>query len=428
MANPGGPDDWPGGTGEYFLIENRQQTAFDVGLDGCGILVWHIDEAQTNNASEGHTGASHRLVDLEEADPPPEELDQQPFPGPGNRGDAGDPYLGPSSNAQLDSRLYDGSNTGIQIGVITTGCADPIQVQFGAQTKYEVKYVCGTGDDKILGFGKYTTAINIINRDDAKAAPSSYLRSFSVGLPGETAGGVTTPRSGATLAPGDAAEIDCNEIVREVGQCAANLCKGFVTIHSPVPLDIVAVYTAADPATGLVTGLHTEPLTAGAPQCTTTTLSVPEQTRLFVPPHNRGDREFDGHGPCVRFAVELRIEDDGTALTANYEMHAFECAGSFTSPQHDFTASLGGREELLTSAGPNGRILGYSTASSLQHTYIDNNHADDIFTFSGNEPVSSLRFIGDTSGDESGTKTGVFVTFRAMDVRLETCSVPTNAR
>jgi hypothetical protein len=296
-------------------------------------------------------------------------------------------------------------------------------------TKYEVKYVCGTGDDKILGFGKYTTAINIINRDDTKAAPSSYLRSFSVGLPGETAGVVTTPRSGATLAPGDAAEIDCNEIVREVGRmCAANLCKGFVTVDSPVPLDIVAVYTAADPATGLVTGLHTEPLTAGAPKCTTMTLSVPAQTRLFVPPHNRGDRDFKGHGPCVRFAVDLGIKDDGTALTGNYEMHAFECAGSFSSPQHDFTASLGRREELLASAGPNGRILGYSTASSLQHTYIDNNHADDIFNFSGNEPVSSLRFIGDTNGDESGTKTGVFVTFRAMDVRLETCSVPSNAR
>jgi hypothetical protein len=294
-------------------------------------------------------------------------------------------------------------------------------------TTYDVKYVCGTGDDKILGFGKYTTAINIISRDDAKAAPSSYLRSFSVALPSETAGGVTIPQSGATLAPGDAAEIDCDDIVREVGRtCAANLCKGFVTIDSPVPLDIVAVYTVADPATGLVTGLHTEPLIAKAQQCTTTTLSIPEHTRLFVPPHSSGDREFDGHGPCVRFVVDLQIEDDGTALIANYEMHAFECAGSFTSPQHDFTASFGRREELLTTAGPGGRILGYSTASSLQHTYIDTDDADDIFNFSGNGPVSSLRFIGDTSGDESGTKTGVFITFRAMDVRLETCSVPSN--
>jgi M6 family metalloprotease-like protein len=137
LANPSGPDDWPGGTGEYFLVENRQQTAFDVGLDGCGVLVWHIDEARGNNASEGHTSASHRLVDLEEADPAPEELDQQPFPGPGNRGDAGDPFRGTSNNIQFNdtttphSRLYDGSNTGIEMAVISTACSDPVQVRFG---------------------------------------------------------------------------------------------------------------------------------------------------------------------------------------------------------------------------------------------------------------------------------------------------------
>ena len=245
-------------------------------------------------------------------------------------------------------------------------------------------------------------AINVINRDEDEGAPSSYRRSFSIGLPGETPAGQTVSLRGATLLPGEAAEIDCDDILQESRPlCAGDLCKGFVTIDSPAPLDVVAVHSAANPETGQVAGLHTESLTATAQQCTTTTLSVPAQTRFFVPPHSRGDREFDGHGPCMRFAVDLQIEDDGTALTASYEMHAFECAGSFSSPQADFTASLGVREELLASSGPAGRILGYSTASSLQHTYIDTNHADDIFNFSGNEPVSSLRFIGDTGGDES---------------------------
>jgi len=65
LHNPGGVDWRTGspGNGEYFLVENRQQTAFDAGLPGRGILIWHIDESRRNNADE-----SHRLVDLEEAD------------------------------------------------------------------------------------------------------------------------------------------------------------------------------------------------------------------------------------------------------------------------------------------------------------------------------------------------------------------------
>ena len=42
LANPGGFQ--IGGTGEYFLVENRQNALFDANLVGCGILVWHIAE------------------------------------------------------------------------------------------------------------------------------------------------------------------------------------------------------------------------------------------------------------------------------------------------------------------------------------------------------------------------------------------------
>ena len=32
------------GQGEYFLVENRQQTSYDLALPGEGLLIWHIDE------------------------------------------------------------------------------------------------------------------------------------------------------------------------------------------------------------------------------------------------------------------------------------------------------------------------------------------------------------------------------------------------
>ena len=132
-SNPGGPDDWPGGSGEYWLIENRQRNGFDVGLDGCGLLVWHIDESLNHNRNEGHTAGSHRLVDLEEADGL-NELD-----GTGDRGDAGDPFPGTTNNLEWDdtttphAMYYDGSASGFRMALLDDACAATMDVTFGNQ-------------------------------------------------------------------------------------------------------------------------------------------------------------------------------------------------------------------------------------------------------------------------------------------------------
>lgn len=51
-------------SGEYFLLENRQGVGFDSCLPGAkrGLLIWHVDEAQSGNDNE-----RHYQVDLEEA-------------------------------------------------------------------------------------------------------------------------------------------------------------------------------------------------------------------------------------------------------------------------------------------------------------------------------------------------------------------------
>jgi M6 family metalloprotease-like protein len=73
--NPGGVDwEWgSSGTGEYFLVENRQQVGFDAGLPGSGLVVWHVYEAapgdNSANADEGTCPPGNaRLVVLEQAD------------------------------------------------------------------------------------------------------------------------------------------------------------------------------------------------------------------------------------------------------------------------------------------------------------------------------------------------------------------------
>lgn len=55
-------------TREYFLIENRQSTGFDIGLPGTqrGILIYHVDERKWNSGD--NDDRSHYLVDVEEAD------------------------------------------------------------------------------------------------------------------------------------------------------------------------------------------------------------------------------------------------------------------------------------------------------------------------------------------------------------------------
>lgn len=291
-------------------------------------------------------------------------------------------------------------------------------------SRYAVKFICGKGDGRILAVGDYTTAINIMNPNhDPESPPIEFRKKYSLALPGENSGGTTDFIDGAKLNPGEAFEIDCPDILEKIREiCPFQLCKGFATLEGSAELEIVAVYSAADPQTGGVRSIHTERVTP-AGRCPVRRVEIDPQSILFIPPHVRGDREFDGHGPCITFSLDLRNQDQGTALVASAYMHAYECNGSFDSPQHDYTAAEGRRDTVLFTAPPGSRILGYSVASSMDESYIDNDHADDFFAYAGNNPVLSLRFTGDTSGDESGTKTGVLMGLRGFELMLEDCGL-----
>ncbi|GKS59669.1 hypothetical protein YTPLAS18_31960 [Nitrospira sp.] len=77
---------------EYFLMENREKTAFDKFLPGGGLLVYHVDEAVSGNSNENHP-----QVALLQAD------GKKHLEGGANRGDAGDPYPGSANNVTLNS-------------------------------------------------------------------------------------------------------------------------------------------------------------------------------------------------------------------------------------------------------------------------------------------------------------------------------------
>jgi M6 family metalloprotease-like protein len=125
LDNLGGVD-WQfgshSGTGEYFVVENRQRSGYDVGLPAGGLLIWHIDESVTSGQN-ANADDSHRLVDLEEADGL-NDLDRKT-----NRGDVGDPYPGSTGNRTFSassnpsSRLYSNADSGVTISSISDSSA-----------------------------------------------------------------------------------------------------------------------------------------------------------------------------------------------------------------------------------------------------------------------------------------------------------------
>ncbi|MGQ9678734.1 MAG: M6 family metalloprotease domain-containing protein [bacterium] len=116
LNNPGGPD-WSlagTGSGEYFLVENRQPIKFDRGLPGGGLLILHIDESCSNNDNEHHP-----LVGILRADRSPS------FAlGPNERGS--DAQLWKESDTGVrnftipSTAFYDGVQSGVVIEKISS--------------------------------------------------------------------------------------------------------------------------------------------------------------------------------------------------------------------------------------------------------------------------------------------------------------------
>ena len=99
----------------YFLIENRQKTGFDTGLNGEGLLIYHINDNRswgTNGWSWGpvNDDETNKMVDVESADGSLH-LDNEI-----NRGDTGDPYPGASDNRNFNNSTNPSSvrNNGFQ--------------------------------------------------------------------------------------------------------------------------------------------------------------------------------------------------------------------------------------------------------------------------------------------------------------------------
>jgi hypothetical protein len=128
---------------EYFLIENRQRTGYDAYLPSDGLLIWHIDDAKSDNDDRWYPGLSwynHYMVALEQADGL-WELENKT-----SRGDAGDPFPGSTSNTSFtpastpSSDAYIGSNTLVTVTNISSSAST-------MTADFQVSLLSGIDDD-----------------------------------------------------------------------------------------------------------------------------------------------------------------------------------------------------------------------------------------------------------------------------------------
>ena len=136
----------------------------------------------------------------------------------------------------------------------------------------------------------------------------------------------------------------------------------------------------------------------------------------FVPPRVGGDTDFAGHGP--RITATATLLGVGTRqLRVRLFMDAIETVQDLTHVRGS-SAPLG--DFLIYDAGVGQCVRGVSRGTSDELQYTDNDHAEDVFAGQVQDSfVRQWRAVGDTSGPEAGTRTGVAVeTFElSLDVR-----------
>ena len=127
--------------------------------------------------------------------------------------------------------------------------------------QYAVKVICGTavaecgqGTAPPVAPGTYYTAINIHNLSECNPANFRWKVTQANPLkPGKISG-----FSALSLAPDESLELDCSDIIKQLGISGLTFLKGFAVLESDVELDVVAVYTGTQGSSWPLNALHME--------------------------------------------------------------------------------------------------------------------------------------------------------------------------
>lgn len=230
------------GTGEYFLVENRQLTGYDASLPGCGILVWHIDETRSSGGDANGT-TTRKLVDLEEADGF-NHLDSNT-----NRGDAGDPFPGTGTKTLWDnttspnSKYYSGAASGLGVELNTTTCADTMSLDLNGGVAPSAPTVTGLSP---MAGGLNGGSVTVFGSGFVDGGTTVNFKKGGVNNLGSNVS-VTSSISLTVDAPSNTAGL-ADVLVTTAGGTSANTTNdNYTYVGSPL-------VTSLNPKTGFTTG------------------------------------------------------------------------------------------------------------------------------------------------------------------------------
>lgn len=146
------------------------------------------------------------------------------------------------------------------------------------------------------------------------------------------------------------------------------------------------------------------------PDCKEEEVSFSPDIITFTPSHTRGDREYNGNGPNVNARVNIYI--DNNTIKARVRMQARET-------KSDWTTAEGSSVFTVYTAPSNRRIISIVSDKETNVNYIDSGHAEDFFEKGSGELIKRFAFVGDTDGDDAGTRTRVKATFNRVVVKLK---------
>jgi hypothetical protein len=134
-------------------------------------------------------------------------------------------------------------------------------------------------------------------------------------------------------------------------------------------------------------------------------------TPFLIPPRTRGDGEFKGHGPRIRISTRLYVSDQ-QKIKARVWMHFEETQSDSTTSSGIYTLDVydGSLDNVR-------RINGIVSPRSSTYLDYEQETGHDPFTRPGEGPVREYHIVGNTRGDEAGTRTKVLIHFNPIRIR-----------
>ncbi|MHA7628901.1 hypothetical protein [Corallococcus sp. M7] len=130
---------------------------------------------------------------------------------------------------------------------------------------------------------------------------------------------------------------------------------------------------------------------------------------FFVPPRVGGDADFAGNGPKMDIDFELEVRN-GNELWIGMFIWGYEVGGTTRVEGHQWYHIATTATPIVSLSPSPVPVADFYIGPEFHFGYTDYGHAQDVYGFpqlsSNTRIVQNITCVGDTSGDEAGTKTG----------------------